>query len=69
MIESFPEIYEAVRKQSNDRYEMRLFGFKISSLSVSGPRTAWLRCPFREYSADEEELSSEEGGDFDDDKR
>ncbi|ODV58223.1 casein kinase 2 regulatory subunit CKB1, partial [Ascoidea rubescens DSM 1968] len=42
-IKLYPEIQRQCNLRSKDSFSLKIFGFKINELSVSGPRMKWLR--------------------------
>jgi casein kinase II subunit beta len=51
-LKTYPEIEETCKKMRQTQFELKIYGFKISEKSRSGPRMKWLR----QYPADNKQL-------------
>ncbi|CCE65296.1 hypothetical protein TPHA_0K01630 [Tetrapisispora phaffii CBS 4417] len=59
-LKHFKELEDYVEKKNKETYELKVFGFKISAYSISGPRMKWLR----QYPSTEEEWKEFEKCEF-----
>lgn len=56
-LKTFPEIEESCKRMRQNQFELKIYGFKISDWSRSGPRMKWLR----QYPSDPKQLDEVEG--------